>query len=271
MKEEMTTNTSMEEIIRKDNRKAGGKYVLILVLSGIVGLITGFLSGKVTLSISNLSETFDTFMTTNITTIGIVMPIILLVITAGMSIWCVAGIKYSKKHAFAYIEEDNEEALQKLEEKLSYNVWGTSGLLILQYLFFSAIVFADVNYSNENGHLSLLYMTVAFAIGMFVVLFLQQKLVDCIRLINPEKQGSVYDLRFDKKWEESCDEAEKMIIYKSAYRAYKVTSILCIVLWVIFTVWGLNTGEGFMTVVVILLIWSVLTCVYSYYGIKYSK
>ena len=49
---------------------------------------------------------------------------------------------------------------------------------------------------------------------------MQQMTVDFQKIMNPEKQGSVYDLRFQKKWEESCDELEKFTIYRSAYKAY---------------------------------------------------
>ena len=55
--------------------------------------------------------------------------------------------------------------------------------------------------------------------------------------LNPEKKGSVYDVKFVDKWEDSCDEAEKILIYKCAYKTYNKMSGLYIGLW-IFCVFG---------------------------------
>ena len=46
---------------------------------------------------------------------------------------------------------------------------------------------------------------IVFIAGNFLRMKLQQMTVDFQKIMNPEKQGSVYDLRFQKKWEESCD------------------------------------------------------------------
>ena len=36
--------------------------------------------------------------------------------------------------------------------------------------------------------------------------------------MNPEKTASVYDMKFQKKWLETCDEAEKIIVGKCAFK-----------------------------------------------------
>ena len=49
--------------------------------------------------------------------------------------------------------------------------------------------------------------------------------------MNPEKQGSVYDLNFRKKWWGSFDEAEKFVTYKASYTTMKAISYTCMGLW----------------------------------------
>ena len=117
----------------------------------------------------------------------------------------------------------------------------------------------------------MLYTIVPFIVGVLTLTVLQQKIVDCVRLMNPEKRGSVYDMNFNKKWEESCDEAEKFMIYKAAYKAYRVVSILCVFLWMIFVILGMVTGIGFLPTITVIIIWVVLVCVYNYYCIKYQR
>ena len=46
-------------------------------------------------------------------------------------------------------------------------------------------------------------------------------IVELEKKLNPEKKGDVIETNFSKKWEDSCDEAQKMIIYEAGYRAYR--------------------------------------------------
>lgn len=269
MKEDISVSKNMEEVIKKDNKKARWKFILILIVSGVIGGIVGFISAMTSMSLPTLAEAFDEFMTVNMGMFAVLAPVAIVVVTAIIAVWSMYNVSYSKKNAFTLIEADEEEALERLEKKLSYNICATSLLLIFQYLVFSIMVFADYKYSNTPK--SLVYTLIAFVIGMFAVIILQQKIVDCTRLINPEKKGSVYEFKFEKKWEESCDEAEKMVIYKAAYRAYRAANMTCVILWVIFMVIGLSTGVGFLAVLSVIIIWTVLVSVYSYYSIKDSK
>lgn len=271
MKAEKAVTMSTEESIKKDNKKAGWKFVIILILSGLVGGIIGFLSVGTSKRIKEFSGVFEEFMIANMSVMGIVVPIIMLVLLVLIMIWCMSNIRYCKKEAPALIDVDDEEGIERLETKLSYNIWGTSILMILYFLMFSVMIFVDFKYSSDSVPENMLLIAIVFLAGIILITVLQQKIIDCVRLINPEKQGSVYDVNFNKKWEASCDEAEKLIIYKAAYKAYKAASMTCLVLWVIFMLLGMTMGVGFLAVIAVIIIWTVLICVSSYYTIKYSK
>lgn len=270
MKEDRIVNSSTEEMIKKDNRKAGRKFAIVLVLSALVGAAIGFFIMPLSEGILGLSKNFAAFMTANIHAINIMVPALMIFITVILAIWCLYNISYSKKNAFVLIEADDTEKLSKIEDRLSYNLWGTTLVLIFQYFLFSLAVFIDFKYSTE-GPKAMLYTIVPFIVGVLTLTVLQQKIVDCVRLMNPEKRGSVYDMNFNKKWEESCDEAEKFMIYKAAYKAYRVVSILCVFLWMIFVILGMVTGIGFLPTITVIIIWVVLVCVYNYYCIKYQR
>lgn len=100
---------------------------------------------------------------------------------------------------------------------------------------------------------------------------LERRTVDITKQIYPEKNGSVYDFSFQKKWMASCDEAEKLMIGQCAYKAYRAVSSACMVLWIILTLAAMFFDTGFLPVLVVCIIWGVSLCVYTHWSIKLSK
>ena len=109
-----------------------------------------------------------------------------------------------------------------------------------------------------------------FAIMIEAILF-QQKCVDTTKQMNPEKKASVYDMRFQKKWIDDCDEAEKIMIGKCAFKAYAATNTVCSILSIVLAVCALVFGIGFLPSLVVCLIWIVNQSVYCKEALKYSK
>lgn len=272
-KNNSSVHHELEENIKKENKKAGIRFIIIIICSAVLGAAGGMLTVMVREDLKSIGEIFETFMTEHMTAVAVAVPAGQIAIAAVAAVWCLHNIKSSKKNVWKLINEDNDEELRKIEKKLSYDMWLISGLMILHLLLFSFMfmIFADFDYEPDRIPWLPLYSVLSFIIGMGVVLVLQQKLVDCIKLISPEKKGSVYEIHFEKKWEESSDEAEKQINCKAAYRTYKVVTYLCIVLWMVLMFLEIATGTGFLPIIVVLIIWGVMLSVYSYYCIKYSN
>lgn len=265
----MLINEKQEEVIRKDNKKARKSFIIIMLICLIAGGFFGFFSVIAGRKLPEITEVIRGFMADNAEILSIILSAVMLIITAAVGIWCVWRIGYSKEKAAELMEKDDDAALEKVERALSYDIWITNGLVILQFLYFSAIVFIYMNFLASRENVGLLMCAAAiFIIGALVMVWLQQKQIDCVRFLNPEKRGSVYDMNFHKKWEESCDEAELFIIYKAAYKAYRVVNILYIILWAFFMLMGLTTGAGFLPILTIMILWAVSTMVYSYYSMK---
>ena len=105
---------------------------------------------------------------------------------------------------------------------------------------------------------------------MFILLA-QRKIIDFLKEMNPEKKGSIYDVKFSKKWEESCDEAEKLAIYKCGYKAYNSVNTACIVLWLFCFIGSSIWNFGIMPVAMVSIIWFVLITSYTLESYKISK
>ena len=109
-----------------------------------------------------------------------------------------------------------------------------------------------------------------FAIIIETVI-IQQKCDDATKKINSEKTASIYDMKFQKKWIGYCDEAERLLIGKCAFKAYNVTNRVCAVLAGVLAVCALIFGIGFLPFLSVCLIWSVNQSAYYREAIKYSK
>ena len=77
-------------------------------------------------------------------------------------------------------------------------------------------------------------------------------------------------MQFQKKWFESCDEAEKLIIGQCAYKAYSAATKVCGALWLIFSLSALFLNTGLLPILTVCIIWGVSQCVYSYWAVKLS-
>lgn len=100
---------------------------------------------------------------------------------------------------------------------------------------------------------------------------IQQKCVDTAKQTNPEKKASVYDMQFQKKWLEDCDEAEKLMIGKCAFKAYAATNAVCTVLAIVLAVCALVFDIGFLPSLTVCLVWIVNLSVYCKEAMRYSK
>lgn len=268
---ETLIDSNVENSIKKDNKKSGMLFIVIMVVCGIFGGILGMIFAMARKSIPEMQAAFEEFMTANIITFAVVIPLVMILMILFAAVWSIRNIKITKNSASGFIERDDEESLRRIDKKLSYNLWILNGIGIIFYFLFAVMMFADIKFGLKQVPKISIYTVVVFLAAILIIIKLQQKLVDCTRIINPEKKGSVYDLNFAKKWEESCDEAEKLTIYRAAYKAYQRVNILCIVLWAFFVILGIFSGIGFLPVVTVIIIWTVLSCTYNYYAIKYSE
>ena len=126
-------------------------------------------------------------------------------------------------------------------------------------------------FENQKNTLPFFIGIAAFFGILVESIIIQQKCVDATKKINPEKTASVYDMKFQKKWMDGCDEAEKIVVGKCAFKAYSATNTICSVLAIVLAICALIFEIGFLPSLVICLIWIVNVSAYCKEAIKYSK
>lgn len=252
--------------IREANRRALPKYLVLMAVFLIAGFILGFLASRYGLGalgdvLHGAGEGFGMY----------VAPWIMLAIAVVMPIAC--GILYrgAKKLIDTWDGED-EEVYQTVDGRLSLAMWIAGAALIATGFLTAA------SYSRFSDRFESLYLTALFLIAvvsLFAIVLemtvVQQKCVDAVKRINPEKKASVYDLKFQKKWMDDCDEAEKILIGKCAYKAYAATNKMCAVLSSVLSVSALLFDIGFLPSLAVFLIWTVNQSAYCGEAVRYSK
>lgn len=252
--------------IKKANRKALPKFMLIMVISLLVGGLGGFCSAKYGLnSLSDGMKSAGAFFS------AYIAPWLILAVAVILPVVCIPIYRSAKKLLSSW-DGENEEISDTIDKKLSIVIWVTSAALILSYFLISAS-YAEgfATFEKENSIIPFFVGIAGFFAIMIEAVIIQQKCVDSAKKTNPEKTASVYDTKFHKKWMDSCDEAEKIMIGKCAFKAYAATNTVCTVLAIVLAICALIFGIGFLPSLAVCLIWIVNLSVYCREALKYSK
>ena len=245
--------------VKKDNRKALPKYLLILFAAAIFGGILGFAAGWV--GHDNLSEVIAASVSNGLTAAAPWALLVTSVVSLAVILWLYRGAKA----LFTGWDGEDDATMDRADEKLNWALLLTAAQLVLDMFFFTA---AESGASPLGGIMGVLF----FLVSVFTLVFAQQKIVDLTRRMNPEKKGSVYDMNFRKKWIESCDEAERKQIGQAAYKAYTVVSTVCPILWVVLLMLSYAFHiELLMPTFVVCFIWLLLQVSYCLECIRLGK
>mgnify|MGYP004522974653 FL=1 len=259
-------NSNRVKEIKKEDKKAFKSFIIIMIISAIAGGILGGMSIYFKDSLSENLPDFIMNILEAITPFASVVLSLLVIITS--------SIVYKKltKELKIWNESDEEDMIDKIEEKLSYILLLSSVNLIMGFFFFGVGFALPSDYLDLNGDIvKRILFFVGFVLCVLSSILIQKKFVNLEKEINPMLKGSVYDTKFSEKWIDSCDEAIKMGIYKSSYKAYRAVTNTCLILWLV-CVLGYNVWDfGIMPLFIVTTIWLVQTVAYCLESIKNSK
>ena len=247
---------------KSENRKALPKFTLSLLGSLLLGGAVGFAIGLTRafgLDTEALARGLSALLDAA-TPWGIPVTSAL---TLGS---CFFLYRSAGKKFAAWDGGDEDETSQFIDTALSWVLLLSSTQLLLNLFFLSAYC---VYWLDKD--ISALATVGAFLVSCGLVIFAQQKTVDLERKMNPEKQGSVYDSKFQKKWLDSCDESERRQIGEASRRAYMVTTRLCLGLWLALVILSMLFDISLLPVFVLLLVWGTMQVTYTLECIRLGK
>ena len=250
------------EEIKKEDKKAFKSFAIMMVISAMIGAIIG--GGSIYLQ-ENRGDNISEFL---LNALMIITPYASLVLSILVIIVSVVIYSNSRKKLKLWNQsDDQEEIIDNIEEKLSYVLLFASVNLIIGFFFFGA----GMALLSEDSYTKVILFLVGFIVCVVSTILIQNKVVNLEKEINPFLNGSVYDFKFSQKWLDSCDEAIKLNVYKSSFKAYKSITNTCLILWIV-CVLGYNFFDfGIMPLVMVTIIWLVQTIAYCIESIKCSK
>ena len=135
--------------------------------------------------------------------------------------------------------------------------------MVIQFLLFGLAM----DMKNPN----MLVCVILFVIFCTGIIIVEAVLIKQIKKIHPLKDGDVGDTNFNKRWMDSCDEAERMIIYKASYSTFQVMKSMLPIMEAVALLGKLMFGTGNFPIILICILWGVHTGVYCFGSMKLEK
>ena len=247
--------------IRQANRKALPKFLLMMLGGVVLGAVIGFTSlvGLDFLGANNVADALAGLET------GLAKAAPWLLAICG-AVELIAGlILYQRAKVIIQSWDGEDETVSDRAEKpLNLAVWISSMAMVAAFFLLTAAYSAGM--ASKSDAFGMLGGVAAYIVVLVITMILQQRLVDLVKQLYPEKKVSVYDTNFQKKWFAQCVEAEKAQIGECAYHAYNAASKTCMALWLVFTLTALVLDTGILPVLTVCVVWAVSQSVYCWWA-----
>lgn len=236
--------------IRAANRKALPKFLLFTLVCAVIGGIAGYCAARYGLDqLSGVLADASAFFGTRIA------PWLMVAVAVITPAVCIPMYRHAKALLASWDGED-EDTSSVIDGKLSAVLWASSASLVLAFFLIAATYSVGI---------------AAFLAILVESILIQQKCVDAAKQMSPEKKASIYDLQFQKKWVDDCDEAEKIMIGKCAFKAYSAVNRVCAIAAIVLAICALVFGIGFLPSLAVCIIWMVNLSVYCKEAMRYAK
>lgn len=256
----------MSDIKKTKNvkEKSEKKHFLIFLAILVVGIAAGLLMGVISGFLTDNVQISDEVLAEVKLGLAYIVPVAAVVINVIVFVIALLQFFKIKKMVKAW-DGDDEKTICEIEYKLNWPLLFANVMMICNFIFFSVgVEVCELPELQENIAEILNFVVMAtFIISYVFEIIITKLVVDLEKKLNPEKQGSIFDMQFAKKWENSCDELEKQISYKVGFKAYKAGNKVCVVLWIISFVSQLMFDTGIFPVICIGVIWLVMLISYS--------
>lgn len=251
--------TNEQDRIQKENRSKLPVFVLLVALGGVLGVCTGIFANWLAVIVSPAELAYASTQA-----LGIATPFLALCCLPFLmaALWQLQ----KSQTLFERWNGDDEQLPEQIEQRLN---WAMLWISTTQFLVFLSMGFCFSLLPLDAIRSSVALIILFFAIVvLFLCIGLQRRVVDLTRRMNPEKQGSVYDVKFRKKWYDSCDEAERRRIGEASYTAYITISYTSLFLWVAMAVLNVFIPVGPLPVLTALVPWGIGQVTYLLHCIR---
>lgn len=167
-------------------------------------------------------------------------------------------------------EDEQGDLLEYRMEKLSALGMTVSiaGMVLAMILLSTGYSMDYIESLSISGNKMLLAVFALFILNCVYNGFWQVRYVKSVQKVYPNQKADISSAKFQEQWLESCDEAEREMIYQASYKSYlflhKLVSVLAVAAMLSHLFW--NTG--IMAVAMVGIVWIGMTVTYSCACIK---
>lgn len=246
----------------KKKKSSGTKNLVIFIAIMIASMIFGFCIGA---AIAYFKKNGVDFAGMADYVSGYVMKglpwfyIGISVVSAGMAI----GVYLVYSRRAAAWDGESEEEIARIEEGIGVPIGIANAMTIINSLLFSMYVWGNICEDTvcDDGYKVL--GIILFLANYIWIVVVSRLTVELEKKINPEKRGDVLEINFQHTWEDSCDEAQKKIIYEAGFRAYRAGTKACTTIWLITFISMFMFDTGLFPVFVVCAIWFIMLITYT--------
>lgn len=239
-------------------KKDGLKLLLIMLGGGVVGFFgsTLFFLIDDSIDLTNIGDSLSNHMIINIIWYQIGTVILLLV----PAIYWLMRAKRLSERGNDEVDIEEDTAGQLFEKFLNRSLLANSLYFIFAFILFA--IGADDRNPFFWGSL------VVFGVFMFISSMLETNVIRSLQKYDPMKKGEPTSIKFGKQFLDSCDEAERQMIYKTGFESFSFMQVAIIIIFTftIFTKLMFNAGN--FPILLVGLIWLVQILSYFYYAAK---
>lgn len=236
--------------------------LLLVLFTALIGGIIGVILGRASRidSVKEIVIQCGTLFVNNAVYISFAINIVMCIICF--------SLYFKNKSLAAKWDGEDEETIDKIETGLSLALAIGTVSIILTYM----LAAVGISGAMERGHdrKVVAFYLLAF---LFIIwpLILQGRVFALRQKLNHESGISVFDLRFNKKYFESRDEGQKMVIYKAAYDVYKSLLYINLIMFTL-AVFGMSLFHtGILPIVIICVSWLIETIIFYRAEYKYRN
>ncbi len=248
----------------KSSTKTGIKFVIMMVCSAFVGGVFGFIFGMVGDITFNQQAVWQV--------LAYVLPIGYIAGNIFLFLLSVGGYASCKKKYKAWDGED-EELLDTLESRLDFPLIYTNVAMVFNMALFPTCLWLFDKVEEFSNWMSgaAIIVVILFFVGLAWTIAIQNAVIKLVKEINPEKRGSIFETDFQKTWLDSCDEAQKLTVYKCAYVSFQTVTMACMILWVIAVCTMFAFDTGCFPIICICVIFMTAILSYGIAAIKFES
>lgn len=250
----MKRNKNVKKI--NSYKRMGIFMLLSAICGGALGLLGAIIMANGGMSMVKGSVSFV------LTGIQQTMVPVLVFITLVSIVYGELNLKRQRMTGSKILETEDEECDRWEYEEEKTGAYGMVANIVSQVLCILVLSAGfSIQYINGNTE-RMLAACVIFLVCYIYDGFWQIRYVKLVQKAHPEKKGEVSSRKFQQQWLDSCDEAEKEVIYRSAYKSYICTGKTIPMLLLITMLGHLFFGTGIMAIITVALIWLVVTVPY---------